>query len=127
MRRRLAAARGRRRSCFPPRVSAAPPKPDPDPPERLLVTAREYGLSLSKTKLRAGDAIVELYDFGEDPHDLRIQRAGGATIHAVPEVLPGETGRVELRLRKRSRYRLWCSLANHAELGMFASLRTARR
>ena len=89
MRRRLAAlAAGA--LLLPAASEAAPPKPDPDPPERLLVTAREYGLSLSKTKLRAGDAIVELYDYGEDPHDLRIQRAGGATIHSVPR---GASGR----------------------------------
>ena len=44
-----------------------------------------------------------------------------------PGGAPGETGRVELRLRKRSRYRLWCSLPNHAELGMFDELRTSGR
>ena len=106
---------------------AAAPRPDPDPPERLLVTAREFSLSLSRTKLEAGPAIVELYDFGEDPHDLRIQRVGGPTVFAIPKVLPGETGRVDLRLRKRSRYRLWCSLPEHVERGMYASLRTSRR
>jgi hypothetical protein len=114
-------------SALPAIAAAAPSKPDPDPPERLLVTAREFSLSLSRTKLSPGDAIVELYDFGEDPHDLRIQRVGGPTVFAIPEVLPGDTGRLELRLRKRSRYRLWCSLADHVERGMYASLRTSRR
>ena len=123
----ILAALGAVALAAPAAALTAPPKPDPDPPERLLVTAREFSLSLSRTKLEPGDAIVELYDFGEDPHDLRIQRAGGPTVFAIPEILPGETGRVELRLRKRSRYRLWCSLPEHVERGMYASMRTSRR
>ena len=110
----------------PAAAPAAPPKADPDPPERLLVTAREFSLQLSRAKLSPGDGIAELYNFGEDPHDLWIQRVGGPTIYQVPETLPGETNRVEVRLRKRSRYRLWCSLPDHVERGMFASLRVGR-
>ena len=125
--RNLLAALGVAVALAAPAAALAVPKPDPDPPERLLVTAREFSLSLSRTKLEPGDAIVELYDFGEDPHDLRIQRVGGPTVFAIPEILPGETGSVELRLRKRSRYRLWCSLPEHVERGMYASLRTSRR
>jgi len=107
--------------------SAAAKPATGDFPDRLLVTAREFDLTLSKLKVQAGDAIVELYDFGEDPHDLRIQRVGGPTIYSISEVLPEEIGRVEMRFRKASRYRLWCSLANHAELGMVAALRTSKR
>lgn len=110
-------------------VGAVGPGADPgadDAPSRLLVTAREFALTLSRPKVEAGDAIVEMYDFGEDPHDLKLQRVGGPTIYSMAEVLPGETGRLDLRLRRASRYRLWCSLPNHADLGMFASLRTSR-
>ena len=106
---------------------AAVAKPAPEPPSRLLVTAREFSLTLSRPKVEAGDAIVQLYDFGEDPHDLALQRVGGPTIFTIPEIGPGETGSLSLRLRKASRYRLWCSLPGHAEKGMFASLRTARK
>jgi hypothetical protein len=107
--------------------AAAKPKPVEDPPARLLVTAREWSLALSKQKIEPGPAIVQLYDFGEDPHDLAIQRVGGAKIFKIPEILPGDTGTLSLRLRKASRYRLWCSLPEHAERGMTASLRTARK
>jgi hypothetical protein len=75
----------------------------------------------------AGPAIVELYDYGEDPHDLVVQRLGSARTYALGEVAPGETGRLDLRLRRASRYRLWCSLQGHAELGMTATLRTSKR
>ncbi len=70
---------------------------------------------------------MQLYDYGEDPHDLVLQREGGARAFAVGEVLPGETGEIRLRLKRRSTYRLWCSLADHAERGMEATLRTKRR
>ena len=102
-------------------------KPAADPPSRLLVTAREFSLTLSRQKIDPGEAIVQLYDFGEDPHDLALQRVGGPTIFTIPEIGPGETGSLSLRLRKASRYRLWCSLPGHADKGMFASLRTARK
>jgi len=110
-------------------AAAAPAsaKPVKDPPSRLLVTAREYSLTISRPKVEAGDAIVQLYDFGEDPHDLWIQRVGGPTIFTIPKTLPGETGSVEMRLRKASRYRLWCSLPGHAERGMTAAIRTTRK
>jgi hypothetical protein len=102
-------------------------KPVDDPPARLLVTAREWSLALSKQKIDPGPAIVQLYDFGEDPHDLAIQRVGGAKVFRIPEILPGETGTLNLRMRRASRYRLWCSLPEHAERGMTTSLRTARK
>lgn len=108
-------------------ASGAPSPPDDDElPSRLLVTGREYSLTLSRQKLDAGEAIIQLYDFGEDPHDLVLQRVGSARLFTLGEVLPGETGELRMKLRRASRYRLWCSIEGHAELGMYASLRTSR-
>lgn len=102
-------------------------QPAGDVPSRLLVTAREYSLSLSRAKLAPGEAIVQLYDYGEDPHNLVLQKVGGPTAFTTGVIEPGETGEVRLRLRKRSRYRLWCSLADHAQRGMEAELRVTRK
>jgi hypothetical protein len=98
-----------------------------DPPARLLVTAREFSFTLSRPKLDAGPAIIQLYDYGEDPHDMQLQRIGSPRIYSMGEVLPGETGTLDLKLRKGARYRMWCSLEGHAALGMLASLRTSRK
>jgi len=98
-----------------------------DLPERLLVTAREYNLTLSQPKLGGGEAIVQLYDYGEDPHDLRLQRTGGSRVFELGTVLPGEVGELRLRLKRRSSYVLWCSFSDHAARGMVATLRTKRR
>ena len=108
-------------------VAESSAKPVADPPSRLLVTAREFSLTLSRQKVEPGPAIVQLYDFGEDPHDLNLQREGGLRVFQIPEILSGETGTLSLRLRKSSRYQLWCSLPGHAAKGMTASLRTGRK
>ena len=98
-----------------------------DPPARLLVTAREYGLTLSRPRVDAGPAIVQLYDYGEDPHDLKLRRRGSNRVFSLGQVAPGETGRLDLKLRRSSRYQLWCSLEGHAGLGMTATLKTTRK
>jgi uncharacterized cupredoxin-like copper-binding protein len=71
--------------------------------------------------------IVQLHDYGEDPHNLVLQKIGGPTAYTTGTVQPGETGEVRLRLRKRSRYRLWCSLADHAHRGMTAELKVGKK
>ena len=106
-------------------VLAPAPAPASDPtPSRLLVTAREYSLTLSRPKVAPGAAIVQLYNYGEDPHDLALRRIGSERVQEVGDVEPGGTGTLELRLRKDSRYRLWCTIPTHAGLGMVATLRT---
>jgi hypothetical protein len=109
-------------------ATAAEAKPVPEViPSRLLVTGREFSLSLSRPKLPPGPVIVQLHDYGEDPHNLVLQKVGGPTAYTTGTVQPGETGEVRLRLRKRSRYRLWCSLADHAQLGMTAELKVGKK
>jgi hypothetical protein len=94
-------------------------------PERLLLTADEWDLTVSRTRLPPGPAIVELYNRGEDPHDVRIKRRGARKVVAIPETPSRDLSRIETSLRPRSRYRLWCSLEGHRELGMYAEFRTA--
>jgi hypothetical protein len=96
-------------------------------PERLLVTADEWSLFLSKTKLRPGEAIVELYNRGEDAHDVRIKRGGRSGYVPIPETGSEQSTRIRTSFKAGKRYVLWCSLANHRELGMEAELRVAKR
>jgi plastocyanin len=90
-------------------------------PARMQVVAREFSFGLSRTTLKAGPAVIELANFGEDPHDLRLQRAGARHIAGMRVVAPGERGELSLKLA-RGRYSLWCSVANHRKLGMRATL-----
>jgi hypothetical protein len=95
-------------------------------PARLLVTASEWRYVLSQAKLPRGPAIIQLYNGGEDPHNLRIRRASGGAVRRIGKLNPGEAGSVELRLSRGKRYRLWCSLPQHRDRGMKATLKVAR-
>jgi hypothetical protein len=91
-------------------------------PGRAQVVAREFTLTLSRTSIRHGPAIVELVNFGEDDHDLALRRVGGSHTYRIGLVHPGRAGELEARL-PRGRYRLWCTLAGHRTRGMHATLR----
>lgn len=92
-------------------------------PARVQVVADEFTFALSRTTMRAGPALVELANFGEDSHDLRLRRVGPARIRAwiLPSVAPGDQAVLEATLRPGT-YRLWCSVADHRSRGMKATL-----
>jgi hypothetical protein len=98
----------------------------PPPPARVQVVAQEFRYALSRRTIRAGWAIVELRNIGEDAHDLRLQRVGGTRVYLWPVAQPGQTVDRELRLLPGT-YRISCAVANHAQLGMTATLRVRRR
>jgi len=95
-------------------------------PARVQVTAKEFWFALSRGTVVAGPAIVELYNLGEDPHDLRMERLGGGRLWKTPIVYPGAYYDLAATLVP-GRYRLWCGIANHARLGMTAILRVVPR
>ena len=88
-------------------------------PTRVQAVADEFTLTLSRTSVPYKRVKIELANFGEDPHDLKLRReAKGAPTLTIREVLPGE--------QRPGRYRVWCSVADHHELGMRATLRVRR-
>jgi hypothetical protein len=92
-------------------------------PGRIQVVAREFRFQLSRPQLRSGRwSIIELYNLGQDEHDLRLRRIGGTKTYAIPKVLPGERKVLGAKLRV-GRYRVWCSVADHAARGMRTQLR----
>ena len=97
----------------------------PRPPARVQVVAREYSFSLSRMQVRAGTAVIELANFGQDPHDLRVQRIGARHIAGLGVVSPGKRGELTVRLAP-GRYSFWCSVANHRQLGMHTTLVVTR-
>jgi plastocyanin len=109
-----------------PAAAAESAKPAPGP-SRLLVRGEEFNLTLSQLKLDPGDAIIQFHNAGEDPHDLWIQRVGDPEQLSIGELPPGELGELSLRLRRDSRYEMWCSLGDHRALGMDASVRVRRK
>jgi hypothetical protein len=69
------------------------------PLTRVQVTAKEFYFALSRQTVAPGPAIIELVNFGEDPHDLRLQRVGGAHIAGTPQVQPGDYYDLKVTLR----------------------------
>jgi plastocyanin len=97
-------------------IAAAPP-----PPARVQVVAREFSFVLSRQSIRAGKAIIELRNAGQDAHDLRLRRVGGTKVWAWPVTQSGAVADEQVTLRP-GRYLLYCSVANHRALGMTATL-----
>jgi hypothetical protein len=90
-------------------------------PARLFVNAKEWSLVLSRGSLKPGQARIQLFNAGEDAHDLHLQRVGGTRTLAIRETTPGELTELRTILR-RGKWRLWCSLPGHAKAGMRATL-----
>jgi hypothetical protein len=99
-----------------PAGAAAPP-----PPARAQVSAGEFQLTLSRSSIKRGAAIIELVNYGEDDHDLALRRVGGKRTYRIALVHPGQTGELDARLRA-GRYAVWCTLADHRARGMRATL-----
>jgi plastocyanin len=109
----------------PPSPAPPPSGPEPEPePEanRLGVKASEFYFVLSRPKVKAGSLPVELNNQGEDPHNLNILREGeeGEPLQ-IPET-DSEQRRVASFDLSAGNYRLWCSLPEHEEAGMVATL-----
>jgi plastocyanin len=112
-------------SAAPSPATAPPSSPELEPePEanRVSVKGVEYYFVLSRPSVRAGEVTVELNNQGEDPHNLNLRLEGSA---AEPLTLP-ETDSLQRSVATfdlpASKYRLWCSLPEHEERGMSASL-----
>jgi hypothetical protein len=106
-------------ACAMPAQAAAPLS-------RVQVVALEFHYRLSRVRVPAGPVRIELANFGQDEHDLTLQRVGSSTVYQLPKALPGQREILNLRL-KPGVYRLACSLADHAARGMQATLRVRRR
>ncbi len=87
----------------------------------VQVGADEFTYSLSRQSIKAGPAIVQLVNYGEDEHDLRLRRAGGTRTYRIAKVRPGRLGELEARFLP-GRFTLWCSVADHRKRGMVARL-----
>ena len=103
----------------------APPAPEPETePEanRLAVKAAEFYFVLSRPSVKPGAVTIELNNQGEDPHNLNLLLEGGAGEPLqIPETDSGERS-VESFDLPAGKYKLWCSLPEHEEKGMAATL-----
>jgi len=107
-------------------IPAATAKLKP-PPTHLLVYAQEWSLWPSRGRLPAGKVYVELWNRGQDMHDLRIRHVNargqmiGPIDGAVKTTPSGDISYATWHL-KRGRYMLYCSMPGHFQMGMHARI-----
>ena len=90
-------------------------------PTRVQVTAKEFWFALSSRvgeAGRGGDRVRQLRP-GRARH--AVQRIGTTRVYSAPIVQPGDHYDLSVKLLP-GRYLLWCSIANHKQLGMQATL-----
>jgi uncharacterized cupredoxin-like copper-binding protein len=95
-------------------------------PARMLVTAQEWSLTLSRGSVPAGVVTVQLYDRGQDAHNLRVRRLdwAGHQVGSPQSVSLTQSGGLTQATWHLApgRYELYCSLPGHARRGMRAYL-----
>lgn len=105
-------------------VVTPPPAEETDNPHYLGAQAYEFGFEPTRSSfsLQAGTDTIELINRGEDAHDLNLESL--ATHAKVLELSPtGSGGHARATaVLAAGEYRLYCSLAEHAELGMERTL-----
>ena len=94
-------------------------------PTRVQAVADEFRFSLSRSRVPAGRATIELANFGEDAHNFKLRRVGGTHVYTIGKTLPGARTAKTLRLR-HGRFKYWCSIADHTARGMKGTLRVTR-
>jgi glucose/arabinose dehydrogenase len=107
----------------PPATRHVLPPPEPPPPKpltRLQVVAREWSVVPSKLTLPAGRVVVELDNLGQDPHDLRIERANDPTTGFDFTLARAGTRETQSLQLGPGTWKLFCTLPGHEALGMHA-------
>jgi plastocyanin len=107
----------------PPAADPPPAAEEEAPSNRLAVKAGEFYYVLSRPSVSAGEVTVELNNYGEDPHNLNLQRQDGEAEPVLSIPVTGATERDSATFDlPAGSYRLWCSLPTHDAKGMNATL-----
>ncbi len=86
------------------------------------MVAKEYSYTLSRSSVPAGPVIIEFDNAGQDPHNLNaVPTGGGALAGSFGLTSPGAHPDLQFTFAPGT-YTLFCSLPNHAAMGMMATL-----
>lgn len=80
----------------------------------------DYRVQPLRISARRGRLTFRVRNAGRLPHNLHVERDGLPRLE-LKTMLPGGSRQGTVRLR-RGRFRLVCTIANHEELGMWATL-----
>ena len=92
--------------------------------DRVPIALDDYLYAPQRLSVPAGRVTLALHNRGRIGHTLRLRREGRLRLE-VPTLLPGERASVTRRLAP-GRYRMFCAIANHEELGMWGTVVVTR-
>jgi len=87
----------------------------------VQVTAVEYSFTLSRTTVPAGKVMLELVNHGQDEHNLNVLGGEGQLAGSFENTPANGVRDLQVQLRPGS-YTLFCSLPEHEQKGMKATL-----
>lgn len=98
-------------------------------PAHMLVYAQEWSLWPSRTSLPSGRVIVQLWNRGQDAHDVRVRRVNHSGRMFGPAqrmqlTLSGAISQASWALRPGV-YELYCSMPGHLAHGMHVLVRVS--
>jgi plastocyanin len=92
------------------------------PSGKFTVTLDDYFIRPQNLRVPSGEVTITVTNEGRLGHTLRIRTRSGRNVRAFTTLEPGESKTRTAQL-SRGTYTMYCVLANHEELGMYATLR----
>jgi plastocyanin len=96
------------------------------PATSIGIGEREYAIAVYRPKVRPGKVKLNVRNLGEDVHDLVVERGGRKVGGLTTVIKPGSSATLRLTLKHTGTYTLVCTIADHEQRGMKATLRVAR-
>jgi hypothetical protein len=87
----------------------------------VRVTVRDFELEPQVVRANGRSLTFRVVNRGRLPHNFHIRGVGRVRLE-IGTMLPGESETASVRL-PRGEFRMFCSIANHEELGEYGSLR----
>jgi plastocyanin len=88
--------------------------------DRIAVDVTDFRYTPQTIEASPGRLRLEIVNHGRLAHTLWVSRRN-QNVAKASSLLPGERTTKSLRVRK-GRYRFFCALSNHEELGMYGTL-----
>jgi plastocyanin len=93
-----------------------------EPSGKFTVTLDDYFIRPQNLQVPSGEVTITVTNHGRLGHTLRIRTRTGRNVRAFTTIEPGQSKTRTAKL-SRGTYTMYCVLANHEELGMYATLK----
>jgi plastocyanin len=88
---------------------------------RIAIEAQDFRYTPQTIVASPGPLRLDIVNHGRLAHTLWVSRGAGNVVARASSLLPGDRTSKTLKVRK-GRYRFFCPLSNHQQLGMYGTL-----